>query len=78
MPQLLGKRIANPNETIADSLGSVGESMFRPVDPVTRERLSQAERQRASRANAVDALRRATCRNIGRNQFWQISLAPTR
>ena len=58
MPRLLGKRVADPNETIADNLGSVGEAVFRPVDPRTRERLSEADRRRASRASAMDALRR--------------------
>jgi hypothetical protein len=32
--------------------------MFPPVDPVTRERLNEADRRRVSLANAVDAFRR--------------------
>jgi hypothetical protein len=69
MPRLLGKGAAVPNETIADSLGSVGEAMFRPVDPVARERLNEAQRRLASRANAVDALRRGDMQ-----EYWAQSI----
>ena len=58
MPRLLGKRVADPSETIADNLGSVGEAMFRPVDPPHAREISEADRRRASRASAMDALRR--------------------
>jgi hypothetical protein len=69
MPRLLGENVADSNETIADSLRSVAEGMFRPVDPLTRERLNEADRRRASRANAVEALRRGDMQ-----EYWAQSI----
>jgi hypothetical protein len=43
--------------------------MFRPVDPVARERLNEAQRRLASRANAVDALRRGDMQ-----EYWAQSI----
>jgi hypothetical protein len=59
MPQIVGKKVAaNDGQTIADSLRSLGESFYRPIDPVSQERIRQMRDQTTARANAAAALQR--------------------
>jgi hypothetical protein len=59
MPKFTGQSdVVDANQSVADSLRSISEGMFRPLDPLTRERLSEAQRRQVSRANAVAALQR--------------------
>jgi hypothetical protein len=63
MPQIVGKKVAvNDGQTIADSLRNIGESMYRPIDPVSQERIRQMQMQDTARANAIDALQRGDMR----------------
>ena len=52
----------NANETIADSLRDAGAGMFRPLDPLSRERIAAEQRHGASRAKAAEALSRGDTR----------------
>jgi hypothetical protein len=59
MPRLTGQNAAiDANQSLADSFRSISEGMFKPMDPLTRERLNEAQRRQVSRANAVAALQR--------------------
>jgi hypothetical protein len=60
MPKITGQS-TDPlavNQSIADSLKDVGDGMFRPLDPLTRERMAAEQRHTASRAKAAEALGR--------------------
>ena len=56
MPHIIGTK--DPNASIVDSLRSIGDSMYRPVDPLTAAILDKKQRESDSRAKGVDALRR--------------------
>jgi len=46
------------NQSIADSLRTVGEGAFAPVDPLARERMRAEQRRGDARTKAADALNR--------------------
>jgi hypothetical protein len=59
MPQITGRTTAPDDaKTITDSLRSMGESMYRPIDPVSQERIRGMRMQDAARAKMIDALQR--------------------
>ena len=58
MTIITGQATANPNKSIADSLATLGEAEFAPIDPLSRERIRQSQFEQASRAKALDALQR--------------------
>jgi hypothetical protein len=63
MPKITGQNIdPDANGSIADSLRAIGEGSFRPIDPLTRERMAAEQRHSASRAKAADALSRGDTR----------------
>jgi hypothetical protein len=67
MPQITGRKIAPDDEgSVTASLRDIGDSMFKPIDPVARERALQIQNQNAARANAADALQRGDLREYVR------------
>jgi hypothetical protein len=57
MPQIVGRKVApNDAQTITDSLRSLGESIYRPIDPVSQEKIKQLQSQAAARTNMIAAL----------------------
>ena len=58
MTIITGQATANPNKSIADSLATLGEAEFPPIDPLSRERIRQSQFENASRAKALQALQR--------------------
>jgi hypothetical protein len=57
MPRITGQGTDNTG-SIADSLKSIGDSMYRPIDPVSREKIRQMQMQNAARTNMIAALQR--------------------
>jgi hypothetical protein len=67
MPQIVGKKVAaNDGQTIADSLRGIGESMFKPIDPVSQQKIIQMHMQDTARAKMIDALQSGDLVEYGR------------
>jgi hypothetical protein len=58
MPRITGRNTSDDDESVAASLKSMGDSMFKPVDPVAAEKIRQMRMQSAARTNMVAALQR--------------------
>jgi hypothetical protein len=57
MPRITGQGVDNTG-SITDSLRTIGESMFKPIDPVSAEKIRGMQKQNAARANMIAALQR--------------------
>jgi hypothetical protein len=57
MPRITGQDIDNTG-SITDSLRTIGDSMFKPIDPVSAEKIRGMQRQSTARANMVAAIQR--------------------
>jgi hypothetical protein len=57
MPRITGQGIDNTG-SITDSLRTIGDSMFKPIDPVSAEQIRCMQRQKEGRANMMAALQR--------------------
>jgi hypothetical protein len=64
-----GKELPTLTKRSLTAWGRLGRPCFGPIDPLTRERLSEAQRRGVSRANAVDALRRGDMQ-----EYWAQSI----
>jgi hypothetical protein len=60
MPPITGRNTSDDDESVAASLKSMGDSMFKPVDPVAREKIRQMQMQSAARTNIDLDRQRAT------------------
>ena len=64
MPQIVGQGI-NSTGSIAESLKSIGNSMYRPIDPVSQEKIRGMQMQGAARAKMIEALQRGDLIDYG-------------
>jgi hypothetical protein len=55
MPRITGQGIDNTG-SITESLRNIGESMFKPLDPVSQEKLRGMQMQSAARTKMIAAL----------------------
>jgi hypothetical protein len=57
MPRITGQGVDNTG-SITNSLRTIGDSMFKPIDPVAQATLEQTQMQKEGRANMMAALQR--------------------
>jgi hypothetical protein len=66
MPQIVGRKTApNDAQSITDSLRSLGDSIYKPIDPVSQEKIKQLQMQAAARTNMIAALQRGDAIEYG-------------